>query len=149
MLKPELYEKTVNILVDAYFNDTLQHSNCYACAVGNIVAGSNNIIFGGTCMHGIKWFGSDNILDTPTFYLGTGYKVPEKVVSLVTNTGYSIPELAKIEVAFEMANQGNTPDDRMFNGLMAVIEVLDQIHQNTDTQLTTATKQKFIKVPIN
>lgn len=40
MKRPELYQKTVDILVKAYFDDTLQHGNCYACAVGNIIAGN-------------------------------------------------------------------------------------------------------------
>lgn len=38
MNRPELYHRTVGILYTAYFNDTLQHGDCCACAVGNIVA---------------------------------------------------------------------------------------------------------------
>jgi hypothetical protein len=38
MIKEPLYHKTIGILVDAYFDDTLQHGNCSACAVGNLVA---------------------------------------------------------------------------------------------------------------
>jgi len=37
-MKAASFENTVDILVKAYINDTLEHNNCYACAVGNIVA---------------------------------------------------------------------------------------------------------------
>src|SRR5258706_8814339 len=40
-----LYNKTINILKEAYFNNTLQHNNCYACAVGNIIAGNMGLKF--------------------------------------------------------------------------------------------------------
>jgi hypothetical protein len=41
MNRPEVYHKSVQILYDAYFNDTLDVMvNCYACAVGNLIAGN-------------------------------------------------------------------------------------------------------------
>ncbi len=43
MKNKSLYDKTVSILVDAYMNDTLQHGNCFACAVGNIVAANCDV----------------------------------------------------------------------------------------------------------
>jgi hypothetical protein len=38
MNRPELYHRTVGILYTAYFNDTLVHGTCCACAVGNLIA---------------------------------------------------------------------------------------------------------------
>jgi hypothetical protein len=35
------FNHTVNVLVKAYLNDTLRHNNCYACAVGNMIASAN------------------------------------------------------------------------------------------------------------
>lgn len=32
------FNHSVNVLVKAYLNNTLAHSTCYACAVGNLVA---------------------------------------------------------------------------------------------------------------
>jgi hypothetical protein len=40
MKRQELYNNTVDILVQAYFNDTLAHCDCSACAVGNMIAGN-------------------------------------------------------------------------------------------------------------
>lgn len=36
MNRPDLYQKTVDLLLDAYNNQTLKHGDCTACAVGNI-----------------------------------------------------------------------------------------------------------------
>lgn len=37
MYKQEQFEKSVNILVNAYHNEVLVHANCAACAVGNLI----------------------------------------------------------------------------------------------------------------
>ncbi len=50
-----------------------------------------------------------------------------------------------IEHAFEYAPKGNSEDDYMFNGLMAVVDALDIIHENTDINITKEIKQKFVK----
>jgi hypothetical protein len=38
-MKPT-FSNTIDILVKAYLNDTLQHESCSACAVGNLVSHS-------------------------------------------------------------------------------------------------------------
>lgn len=136
MLKPELYQKTVDILVKAYFEDTLEHGNCEACAVGNIV----NY---GKPKKTLEW---SNVFCTsshiqivePRNYEGTAKDE-------IDSTGYTWQELSQIEYAFETAPRGNSDDKWMFNGLMAVIDVLDKIHENTDNQVTATTKQRFQK----
>lgn len=142
MLRPELYQKTVDILVQAYFNDTLRHGSCSACAVGNIIAANNNIeteIDAG----GLYWENSNNWYCE--LILGYyEYSVSQKVVNQIKNTGYSIPEIISIEDAFEAAEYYDDTD-RMFNGLMNVIEVLDQIHENKDAEVTKVSKAKFVK----
>jgi hypothetical protein len=31
------FENSVDVLVKAYLNDTLEHGQCHACAVGNLI----------------------------------------------------------------------------------------------------------------
>jgi hypothetical protein len=61
----------------------------------------------------------------------------------IDSTGYSVKDLAKIEFAFETAQKGNTEDDWMFNGLMAVIDVLAEIH-NIDLITVKEAKELFV-----
>jgi hypothetical protein len=149
MVREALYHKTVGILVDAYFNDTLQHNNCHACAVGNIIAANNCIGFKTETDNKI-WKGN-----SPTwhhvFMTDTGkqnkrpmlYKGEPK--DQIDSSGYTWQELAQIEYAFETVSKGNSVDEYMFNGLMAVIEVLDKIHENTDIQIQQESKKRFLK----
>lgn len=150
MNKPELYQKTVDILVQAYFNDTLMHVNCEACAVGNLVAANKGIeLKRGN--HGVRAVGRPYECNTEWFRaIGFGgFVYPERmqipaVADQINATGYSLEEVGLIEAAFESAYRDNEDIDlEMFNGLMAVIEVLDQIHENTDQAVTTSSKQRF------
>ncbi len=164
MKQKELYEKTVSILVDAYMNDTLQHGNCYACAIGNLVAANcgfplipnpdtervfiekfiwdGRIAFWGN-VHSVMFRnvntpGSNRQTVCPEQYTG---RAKEEIDA----TGYSYQETAAIEKAFENVAFEEDEDKYMFNGLMAVINVLDQIHENTDVVITEASKSKFVK----
>lgn len=144
MKNETLYHKTVDILVQAYFNDTLQHRSCAACAVGNIIAANMGLIV--ICgNHGARWKErATNWSDVFITYFGSqrisvhAYKGEAK--EEINSTGYNFYQLAKIEHAFETASRQG---DYMFNGLMAVIDQLDIIHENTDTATTKATKNKF------
>lgn len=159
MKKPELYQKTVDILVDAYFNDTLQHGNQCGCAVGNIVAAncginlckkddnimpdyftsSDDINIVKDLTNNGLWY--DAIFGGSVFTDGLTLNILKQVES----TGYTYLELAKIERAFEGSKQGNSDDEWMFNGLMSVIDVLDEIHENNDAAATDAAKKRFQK----
>lgn len=136
MIKAELYHKTVGILFDAYFNDTLRHMNCHACAVGNIVAANCGYRFE---EGGLRWVGrspnwSDIIL--------MGFDSRDGLME-IHSTGYDQGELSKIEQRFENAPRGNNDEDRMFNGLVAVLDVLKDIHQVTDQDLLTSNNNRF------
>lgn len=148
MKNPELYNKTVGILVDAYFKNTLLHVDCMACAVGNIVAanmGIRIVIHEDNVVRTIggqnnRWFRA----------IGGGFVHPDKltpeVMLEVNATGYDPYELAKIEDAFEKAyDYNNNIDLEMYNGLVNVIDVLDEIHENKDTEATQTTKARFKK----
>ena len=154
MLRPELYHKTVDILVQAYFNDTLESWNCSACAVGNLVAANMGYELKKPANGGLRWYNQVGELIHSSWSLvhslsSFGQEIRPmnyggKAKAEIDSTGYSYTETASIELAFENGYEvGEADDERMFNGLMAVIEVLDQIHENTDTDVTTASKQKF------
>lgn len=152
MLKPELYEKTVSILVQAYLNDTLEHSNCYACAVGNLIASARGYGYTYACGRN-EWDSAEDVAWQQVFvtigggsqniYLSEFNGAAKKQI---LSTGYDLAQLAKIEFAFESAPRGSSSDEWMFNGLMAVIDILDQIHGNADTEVTTTQKNRFTKL---
>lgn len=153
MKNEKLYTRTVDILVQAYLNDTLRHGNCYACAVGNIIAANKGYTYvpatdqksqkitwnvtGGTYYNEAKYGSWFDIIHG----CGSG----EKGVSEISSTGYSINEIRKIERAFERAEEGESSDEYMFNGLMAVLNVLEEIHE-VDATVTTAQKNRFTKL---
>lgn len=152
MKNKELYDKTVSILVDAYMNDTLQHGNYCGCAVGNMIASNmgiqiNNILKEDEDSE-IEWIG---VSDTDAsqwlwlIYKDKSCLINERLaLRQIRSTGYSVEEIYKIEKAFEGSDR-YYEEDEMFSGLMAVIEALDIIHENTDTTLTNQTKKRFHK----
>ncbi len=137
------FENSVNVLVKAYLDDTLQHNNCHACAVGNLVAAACGYRYEGQSRklymgyHQPHWY-------TALIY---GIRNDKEIKSQVESTGYLLDDLRKIEGAFEGADRpenGPTKEDIMFAGLMAVVEVLADIH---GIDLTTKEKAKelFVK----
>jgi hypothetical protein len=159
MIREELYNKTVGILVGAYFNDTLEHTNCHACAVGNMVAANMGIELERKPGYGIRskgsGYGQDPYKNAGLWFSAIGLmkvlenRITDDITLQVKATGYSIYELAMIEYAFETTERGSSVDEWMFNGLMDVIDVLDKIHQNTDVELTKITKQRFLKTDLS
>ncbi|KAA5545017.1 hypothetical protein [Adhaeribacter rhizoryzae] len=147
MKNKELFDRTVKILVNAYLNNTLVHNNCGACAVGNIIAANMQIKYDSY----LKWIGRQ--LAWSTVFVTMPFKSEQvqrpwayngSAKEQIDATGYSWQELALIEAAFESAPKNTTPDERMFNGLMAVVDVLGQIHDlNEETK--QATKELFLK----
>ena len=152
MKNKELFDRTVAVLVKAYQNDTLIHGSCCACAVGNLVAASCGI---------------DDIFDVDEWNkkaLGEGFVgwhfvfitnsngeqliVPENYRGpakfQIDATGYTWQELAKIEYAFETAPKGDNDDDWMLNGLLAVYDVLCEIHEVADGEVQDA-QSVFVK----
>lgn len=142
------FENSVNVLVKAYFDNTLAHSYCCACAVGNLVA---NAIDDKPSMDYLERFNFKSGLATSWPYVFvTGASTRRQRISVdryigeakrqIDATGYSVEQLAKIEKAFECAPgfycaaQQSAAHARcfdetwMFNGLMAVVDVLAEIH---------------------
>lgn len=130
MNNQEKFEDTINILVKAYQNNTLQKGDCNACAVGNIIANKCGILY----TKDLHW-----TTDLPAwqYVFMTVFGNQEKNLNYYTgkakeqidSTGYTWQQLAKIEFAFESAPEGKTKDEEMFNGLMAVVDVLMEMHK--------------------
>jgi len=82
----ETYEKSVNILINAYRTGTLFHGSCSACAVGNLMGGDSHW----------RWtVGNTDSISGKSLNIVDG-------LPFENTTGMSIPELSKIERAFEM-----------------------------------------------
>jgi hypothetical protein len=125
MNRIELYKKTVDILLDAYNNGTLEHGHCSRCAVGNICGGS-------------AW--SDRFSTTincdseaKQYIYNFDY---EEIDICIQNSGYSQKELMEIEYAFESSIAHDYTVLRVFEskkgqyiGLCAVMKVLQNIHE--------------------
>lgn len=159
------FNHTVNVLVRAYIDGTLLHNDCAACAVGNIISDSigarveKDPFFGGSWIRG----GTEITIGWPEVFCssraGTGQEInPNKYVGQIRRqidaSGYAWQELAKIEKAFESAQKPLDIDSRaveddndewMFNGLMAVVDVLADIH-NIDLTSKEEAKKLFVKV---
>jgi hypothetical protein len=144
-MKPT-FDHSVNDLVNAYLKDELNHMSCRACAVANLMS-ARGVEFGrradawlklisNTC-RGDSWWMSD--------------EERTEAIRQVNSTGYTIEELNRIEIAFEahsflMSNNENlTEDQRMLDGLMAVVSVLAEIH-GVDLEAKEEAKKLFVKV---
>jgi hypothetical protein len=148
MKNKELYDKTISILVKAYLNDTLQQGSCYACAVGNMIAANCGIK-----MIDKKWDKSPNTYWDSVFSSYRGVQEIDKYAYCaeakkeLDSTGYIWKDLAKIEKAFESTRfneEGRQRENAMYEGLLAVVEVLGQIHE-VEKEVIEETKLMFVK----
>lgn len=144
MTNQEKFEDTISILVKAYQNNTLQRGNCHACAVGNLIASKCGLVYD----ENNHW---EN--NSPRWYwvfittFKGQHKSPNNYEGIskeqIDSTGYTWKQLAKIEFAFESAPKGETKDESMFNGLMAVVDVLMKMHK-IDKKKESNTKALFV-----
>lgn len=173
MNRPELYQKTIDKLLDAYNNGTLEHGNCEMCAVGNICeSGGWAALFctqsSGYQIEAQKGKIVQNL--RPILY-GQDIFIVEseqnvlkraRARNVIRKSGYSRKELMKIEFVFE-TSVSNTKEgyDKLvyldshkkmgqFIGLTAVLNVLREIHEvdkeesnNSHAKLKTIAKEKF------
>jgi hypothetical protein len=135
------FNHTVNVLVQAYFNETLRHCDCSACAVGNIIVANGHALPYNTitATQWLKYILSNvrGIRDTPDD--------ETEAIAQISVTGYSPSELSRIEAAFENCPVAITADQHMFNGLMAVVDVLADIH-GINLEAKEEAKKLFVKV---
>jgi hypothetical protein len=151
-MKPT-FEQTVDVLVRAYMNDELAHRICSACAVGNIVAaalGTRPKVIGGPTVFDNNLFEDGTRTDWYDAMIGSHCRG----IDQIHKTGYTVSEIKQIEHAFEHAPgepegdgmfPGKTTDPVwMFNGLMAVVDVLAEIH-GVDLTAKESAKLQFVK----
>jgi hypothetical protein len=134
------FNQTVNVLVQAYLNDTLEHINGCACAVGNLVAAANGYTFKTAPAEyldtSIVWAES-NYPSNGNGWLDARLGKPSgKALEQINSTGYTAEEIFRIEKAFESPYQTRNhymlnKDEVMFQGLMNVVDVLSEIHETT------------------
>jgi hypothetical protein len=141
------FADTVAILVKAYLNNELKHGDCECCAVGNIVhaAGYKKYYHEkmqlDSCGIWKNVFCTDDGVQQWRTYRDEYYFAG---IQCIESTGYSTEELARVEYAFEKASDSESNDERMFNGLMAVVDVLAEIH-GIDLKQAEEAKQLFVK----
>lgn len=155
------FDHTVGVLVKAYLNGTLLHGSCYACAVGNIVAHGlgvkiknhkwENMPYPSLIDGQVQGWGAvfvsdfDQLLSKKTQLIREENLSHPRVIEQISATGYSWQDLAKIEYAFEVDFDERCEDgDRMFAGLMAVVDVLADIH-GVDLSIKDQAKKLFLK----
>jgi hypothetical protein len=153
MNRPELYEKSVNILLDAYNAGELSHGNCERCAVGNLLA--DTLAQASLPRSHWGWF-------FQTVYLPDQQEFRQRIMPLdhseileeiIESYGYTMKELSEIEYAFETCdiewNKRHTlgtvvfgqvlrkyvdatekeKKEHQFTGLVAVLDKLREIHE--------------------
>ncbi len=160
MKNQKLYEETVDVLAKAYINNTLVHGNCAACAIGNMIAARNGYSCEGIwkTQHGvivsISWSNVFMTISNRGYKLDGVVRADEKFAQVLGKTDpegikelmsldYSIRQSMDIEWAFEIASKEG---DWELNGLLAIVDVLDIIHENVDVAITAETKKKFTEV---
>lgn len=155
MKNKEQFEKTVKALTNAFINGTLAKYNCYACAVGNIIAYNREAKYDKN-YEGLLYTVNDDIVNAwgsvfSTDLYGTSrfcsviYKHDKEARESIKSSGYEIRDLRRIENAFERATfilEGNYrryPNrvvmEDQYNGLMACIDVLMKIHECNDMSI--------------
>ena len=148
MNRTEIYQKSIDILLDSYNNNTLEHSNCTACACGNLVAAANNYKY---VPKSHSWSGLSIEWENKRIADWYGLIIEDKVynkeegIKQINSTGYTIEEFIKIEEAFEKADWTLEKKKRMFNGLTAVLNVLREIHE-VDVEKSEENQQKLEKI---
>ena len=123
------FEKTVDILVKAYLNDTLTHWNCFACAVGNLIAAGKGFTYNefGEWNEKLETHWQAVIVATRLVDMNM-YKLSEGARDEIDSTGYSAFELARIEGAFESA-------DSILDPYTALLDYVSKCSERTLKQL--------------
>lgn len=133
MKNPELFHRTVKYLIKALLNDTFDYGNCYACAVGHIVAGSMGLKVVKAYYESFKWVdikGKEiQSLWGWVFCGGHIWHIDHKEgLKQLNSTGYSVGQLMQFEQEFRIGSKRKQDED-LYAGVIAVIEVLHEIHQ--------------------
>lgn len=142
-MKTASFENSVSVLVNAYMNDTLEHGCPCGCAVGNLMRASGYQFENPETLEGYDYLlNHKNCSWVDRLRKRSGYDA-ELADKQIASTGYTERELSLIETAFENAPIEDR-DDKMIDGLLAVVDVLAEIH-NVDLSVKESAKQLFVK----
>lgn len=152
------FDNTVSILVKAFLQGKLQHGSCTACAVGNLVTAArpelkrvNSRIWAladGRNLDGMDWYQT-----VRRDFEEVTEAVYTRGIEQLECTGYSLEQITQIEAAFEFRAVDKEKrfsffsmeeSEKQYNGLMAVVDVLAEIH-NIDLTTAEAAKLLFVK----
>lgn len=147
MNRPELYQKSVNTLLDAYNNHELTHGDCERCAVGNLLGGRDEwsyaVGYTALAKDGTQYgrFARPIVIKLTnglggSTRLDTCHSIGEKIIE---ESGYTRNEIIDIEYAFESSlpldpserkayTRGTLQKRGQFIGLCAVLDKLQEIH---------------------
>lgn len=131
----EKFNHSVSILVKAYSNGTLNRMDCTACAVGNLIVG-NGIDLRRTQSKWHNYIHMNFCLDSGDYFTA---------IQQIEITGYTADQLGSIEKAFMNGSEVDFDmwsSERNFEGLMAVVDVLAEIH-NIDLTVKDEAKVLF------
>lgn len=141
------FENSVNILVKAYFYGHLNAMSCEACAVGNLVASAKGYTYSKEKigLFGPEWNESEPAWKyVISFFVDMGeYNGIAK--EQIDSTGYTPKQLSDIERVFMLNTKTlASPELDNFDGLMAVVDVLADIH-GIDLKAKEEAKALFVK----
>lgn len=145
MKNPELYHRSVDILVKAYVDGYLNPMDCAACAVGNLIAGNCGYKY----LSPNKWMDANGKTIVPRWW-----SLNRRSDVEIMATGYPEADILRIEQSFmhppgrscvKMDLDSEYTDEDIFTRLMAVLSVLDQIHEVTDESIQQSSKAKFVQ----
>lgn len=131
--KKATFEHSVDVLVKAYFDGTLVHGDFCACAVGNLIASAHGASVIPQRETIFKWSNGYPKWHL-VFYSGlteqkfNKHNYHGEIRDEIEATGYTLRNLMRIEAAFESTKTYPVPKCEVFNGLMAVVDVLADIH---------------------
>jgi len=150
MNRPEIYKKSIDILVKAFFKGELRHMSCQACAVGNLVRGnmpslSKAVLFWSEvhCYDPDRGVSRLNPVQINQHY--------RRGLEEIAATGYTPEETSRIEYAFEKVTIDvldldiNTLDFQLA-GLLSVVDMLQEIHEVRDEEQHQKDRKQFLKV---
>lgn len=149
MTQQEHFNRSVAVLVKAYFEGLLDATECSACACGNLVAAATgrDLKQVGNRIFQFEADGSQTYPRWQRAVWGDADGVEERLEAEaeIAVAGYGVQDFARIEGAFmSTATHKYSPQHGQFLGLMAVVDVLADIHE-VDLATAEASKLLFVR----
>jgi len=158
MTNQEHFNRSVAVLVKAFFDGRLECTDCAACACGNLVAAANGykvvphdwLLPSGELGPDAEWFDCNRAQEG---WPSDMAEVTEEGLRQIASTGYTTAQFTQIEAGFmmlkhhqaiEIAAEAYGEVKENWFRLMNVVDVLADIH-GIDLTTATAAKALFVK----